>query len=837
MRKKHVKKHVKKALALSLVTAMAIPSISLLDSNSASAADMPTPVVTMDFERGFAGSGVDQAKVGEVIAYKEKRDDKNRTIRNSNGDETGEMVMGNTVLKTGTFDKAKQVYQTEAIPAGKAQQLEPHYDTNEGKFTVNPAANQPTAVYDANTYNPDGSVATYGKGNVFWLDDTREYQSYPTYATTVDYEKGTWTTDMNLIVKDTKGVYQEFDIYNSAAEFNNPFVGANATGFTLASWIKNTKPYKAPVTYGKMGDLNGDNKISVADALAVLMHLAEKQLLSENGQKFADVNGNGKPDVQDALMMLMVAADKLDESDFAAAPGSVTDKEVPLENTEFFHIEDRTTGKDVEANGTERDVRERQYLYFAADGVTYVGDFKDAETVCTWKVPEDKVIGEGGLLNAKNGEKWNYISYSFDGTDFTMYVNGEKVELEKTAGANYNNNILSFVSSKGAKTYLGGLGGGVKGNFNTYAIRTSDDYYMDDIAVYTSALSEEQSAQAYQNAETAKTTAENIKAQKVGKTYDFEGGSSLEANGLTKVPGAKADYVPVITPDQLEDYQQTSSFQNKYPAYKNISLRGGKVLRVKKSRQTEMGGLQLQENPFAGQSNLTGVTISYWMRPISNKRNVVDDGVLVSFLDDAKECKHEKVTSEAYLGANAIARSQLYFNAAYIGQFIEGNTKPLGTNSLKNIYTFMPYRYGKFDEDKDEYLWDKGTYNEWLNFKNDLGAKWSFVTITINNSGFKMYLDGEEVENKYVSSKGERFYDSYWSRVNDAFKKGTNNANARSLMDFITDPTMKVYIGFAYEASSETNYQAAADCYLDELSFYNKDMTKAEVKALYESVK
>lgn len=832
MRKKHVKKHVKKALALSLAVAMAIPSISLLDSNSASAAeDMPTPVKVMTFERGFEGDKLDQAKVGEVIAYKEKRDDKNRTIRNSNGDETGEMVMGNTVLKTGTFDKAKQVYQTEAIPEGKPRQLEPHYDTNEGKFTVNPAANQPTAAYDANTYNPDGSVATYGKGNVFWLDDTREYQSYPTYATTVDYENGTWTTDMNLIVKDTKGVYQEFDIYNSVAEFNNPFVGANATGFTLASWIKNTKPYKAPVTYGKMGDLNGDNKIGVADALAVLMHLAEKQLLTENGQKFADVNGNGKPDVQDALMMLMVAADKLQESDFAPAPGSVTDKEIALENTEFFHIEDRKTGS------TARDVQERQYLYFAADGVTYVGDFKDAETACTWKVPEDKVTGEGGLLNAKNGEKWNYISYSFDGTDFTMYVNGEKVELEKTAGENYNNDILSFVSSKGAKTYLGGLGGGVKGNFNTYAIKTSDDYYMDDIAVYTSALSAEQTAQAYQNAQTAKTEAENTTAQKLGKTYDFESVGGLAGNGLIKVTGAKDDYVPEITVDQLTDDQQTSSFKNKYPAYKNLVLRKGKVLRVKKSRQTEMGGLQLTENPFAGQSNLTGATISYWVRPISDKRNVVTDGVLLSFLDEAKACTHEKVTSDAYTGANAIARSQLYFNAAYVGQFIEGNTKPLGTNSLKNIYTFMPYRYGKFDEDKDEYLWDKGTYNEWLNFKNDLGAKWSFVTITINNSGFKMYLDGEEVENKYVSSKGERFYDSYWSRVNDAFKKGTNNANARSLMDFITDPTLKVYIGFANEASSETNYQAAADCYLDDLSFYNKDMNKAEVKALYESEK
>lgn len=171
---------------------------------------------------------------------------------------------------------------------------------------------------------------------------------------------------------------------------------------------------------------------------------------------------------------------------------------------------------------------------------------------------------------------------------------------------------------------------------------------------------------------------------------------------------------------------------------------------------------------------------------------------------------------------------------------MEGSTKPIGTNSLKNIYTFAPYHYlvDPLTSPDDYHIpWDKGAYTEWKSLKNEMGSKWNFVTITINNAGFKMYLDGEEVENKLADFNGERFFDSYWSRTTDAFKKGTNNANARCLMDFITDPTLKVYIGFAYASNTDKTYQKASDCYLDDLSFYDKDMNKAEVKALYESVK
>lgn len=56
-------------------------------------------------------------------------------------------------------------------------------------------------------------------------------------------------------------------------------------------------------------------------------------------------------------------------------------------------------------------------------------------------------------------------------------------------------------------------------------------------------------------------------------------------------------------------------------------------------------------------------------------------------------------------------------------------------------------------------------------------------------------------------------------------------------MDFITAADTKVYIGFGYEIASTSNFLTSSECYFDELTFYDKDMNKAEVKALYEANK
>ena len=830
MKRFHVKNSMKKMLAFSLAAAVAVPGILTNGSISASAeASVPEPAKYFSMDKGFAKEGLTQTKFGQMIGWIEDTYPAGhqyaglKYFNPSDGRLTGQFQEVDTVLVQGSWVSDQSVghkgYQQAKIPAGEKKQYLPDIATTDGSWIqFSPCWNQPTTACDKE------------KGMVFWLDNTLENESYPTYATTVDRENGTWTTDMSKIVKDTKGRYQEFDINNSAAEFENPFAGKGAAGLTFSAWIKNTTPYKKQVVYGMLGDLNGNEGIDTDDALAELKHVASVEVLSENGKAFADVDGSGGVTTDDALDILKFVANIITE--FTGTPPVVDgeDENVPpLEDSEFFHVERRVIGKTLNSvtnkeEEDERNIQERQYLYFSGNGVTYVGDFTDPESACTWTLDEtlkgDETVD---LLSGKNGSAWKYVSYTFDGEDFHMYLDEKEVPLVKKAGSAYSNDIMAFVGGSSAKTYLGGRGGGVKGNFNTFAVKTSDDYYMDDVAVYTSALDEEQIKKAFADAKAKEEAVQNKQAN-VLKTFSFEGGT-LEAAQLeaTGVSGSKSEYQPDAT----------------------VEGKSGKGLQIKRSYQAECGGARLKENPFAGKSDLTGVTISYWMKSIGNKRGVVTDGVLLSFIDENHECTHEKVTSDAYLGANAMAKSQLYINQAFIASFCEGATKPVGANSLKNIYNYAPYKFGDpetLEQWKKQFeIYDKvnnvSYYDDWKKFRNDLAKEWNFVTVTFNNAGFVMYLNGKEVKNRKVDFKGERFCDYYWGRTTEITRKATNNGGARSLMDFMTAADTKVYLGFGYEQSSETSFLTASDCYLDELTFYDKDMTAAEVQALYNSVK
>lgn len=828
MKRIHVKKSMKKVLAFSLAAAMVVPSAAAVGSITASAdSTVPDPVKSFTLDRGFEVEGLDQAKFGQMIGFIEDEYPAGSQYAGikyfdpSNGRLTGQLKKVDTVLKQGSWVADESVghkgYTQVAIPAGAEKQYLPDISTKDGTYIqMNPGWNQPTTAYDSE------------KGMVFWLDDTLVNQSYPTYATIVDWENGTWTTDENVLVKDTEGQYMEFDINNSAAVFDNPFVNTEAAGITFSAWIKNTTEYKAPVTYTKVGDLDGNESITAEDALEILKHVVGIKVLDDAGKLYADTNNDGDVTADDALDVLKLVVGLITgfERKEVEGGGSTEETVQLLEDSEFFHVEKRVLGTTLNAatnkeEKDERNILSRQYLYFSGNGVTYVGDFTDPQSACTWILDEAKVADETeNLLNVKNGGKWNYVSYTFDGADFHMYLNGKEVTLVKTAGTNYTNDIMNFVKNSESKTYLGGRGGGMKDNFNTYAIKTSNDYYMDDIALYTSALSAEQLTQAYAAAQ-EKVAAENSKTANVLKTYSFEG-TSLSADELTAVSGSNKDYLPSV----------------------GETGKVGNAIKLNASYQTENGGVQLKENPFAGRTDLNGVTISYWMKSVNKNASkptrptVVEDGVLFSFIDDAKEITHEKVTSEAYLGANAVAKSQLYLNQAFIGMFCEGVTKPIGANSLKNIFNYKPYTYGDpntLEEWKKQF--DKGTYDAWKSFRNSLAADWNFVTVTFNNAGFVMYLNGEEVKNTCMDFAGERFCDFYLKRQTEIVRKGTNNANARTMMDFITASDTKAYIGFGYEQSSETNFLKSTECYLDELTFYDKDMSAAEVQALYEANK
>lgn len=820
MRKMSMKKNAKKILALGLAAAMVVPATFAADGTTASAETTPTPVKYYDLEHGFRGDGsngtvclgkeLDVVEVGRWMEFVELLVDGKKPI-DKEGQATGEYEKVDTVFVSKSFTSTAEEsgYEEVPIPEGAELQKVPDFKTDDGSWQTRGTANQASTAYDEE------------KGNVFWMGDTMINESYPTYATTVDWENGTYETDENVIVKDTKDSIIEFGINNSATEYVNPLTGSSATGFALSTWVKNTNKYVAPPTYELLGDVNADSNINANDALGILKHVANLELLDDTAVLFADVNGDTIANANDALDILKYVAKLITEftGETPVIDGGEGEEVKLLDNTQLFHFENRDNGDSEWLKVLDR-VPSRGYLYFTADSIVFVKDYTDATKTCTWTLAEELQKDDLSLLNEKNGGKWNYLTYSFDGTDFHMYVNGVERTLVKEAAEGYttaSEDVLAFVKDANTKSYLGGLGGGMKDNFNTFAMNTNEDFYMDDIAVYDVNIDAATAATVYSEADT-KMQAEKNRTVTLLKTYALDG-ATLAENGLTKVGGAKedADYLPTVE--------------------KDVDGRSN-VIRTAISSQSLHGGTYFDTNPFAGKDDLTGVTISYWMKAIGNKRGVVTDGVLLSFIDEEKECVHEKV-GDAYLGINAMAMSQLYINMAYSADFSEGQTKPIGGNSLKNIYSYRPYTYGDPSVQTDKRLAPlaEDSWNAYKDFLKTLDDQWYFVTITINNAGMTMYLDGEEVENQYMNYAGPRFFDGSWDRIEDAFVNGTNNSGARTLMNFITDETTKIYLGYAYEQGSNSSFLKATNCYIDDISFYSGDMNDEEVKALYDTVK
>ncbi len=848
MKRVHVKAGMKKALAFSLAAAMVVPGTFWADGSAASAAEStPEPAVLMGFERGFRADGLEQAEVGFVVDMIEKKDAKGANERNANGDFTGASEEVDYVVVKDTFDPkrtdGREFYQTTPIPAGEKKQYIPDFADDTGNFMqFHGATNQSTVAFEGDTYNSNGTVKSVGKGNVFWLNDTAVNESYPTYATTVNGASedwmtedpllrntdGTWETDENVLFKDKAGQYQEFGLNNSATliqKVNNPnspgniFKTANASGLAFSAWVKNTTNYIKPVVTGTFGDIDGNPGVTATDAQVLLQYDVGLTKFTNAQKAFADVNNDGEVSSVDAQLIMQKDVGLIEEFPAVTAgvePVIPPEEEELLEETEFFSFERRANGTQVKGAdgkpvGTKQDIVQRQYLYFSTSGVTYVEDFNDETKACVWKVNRESLDRALDLLNPENGQKWLYVSYTFDGENFHMFVNGQEIRLDPDEKTNYTNNIMEFVNSDETFAYLGGYGGGVKvngkDNFNTYRMDTSSDYYMDDIAIYTQNLTGEQVAQAYTAAK-AKMESEMAKTPHLLKTYSFSDDSEWTKVGT----GSNDRYAVTIVDGAAKTAASTTSAH---------------------------GGVQLNVNPFALSENesLTGVTLSYWMRRGTTNRGALSDGVLLSFSDEPKACTHPKV-SDNYTGQNGVARTQLYINSEYVANFTEGQTKAIGTASLKNIFTYTPYRFGKTDVsnvDEDTKKYDKGTYAKYKEQQESIANKWVFVTVTINNSGIKMYMDGKEVENKKFDFKGARFDDAYWARF-DMSKDGTNNATARSLMDFMTSSDTKVYLGFAY-GNDESSYLASSICEIDDLSFWDADMNNAEVKALYEQVK
>jgi hypothetical protein len=88
----------------------------------------------------------------------------------------------------------------------------------------------------------------------------------------------------------------------------DPVVLPNAKGHAyIAGQIQNALRVAA------LGDVNGDGKVNVSDAMITLRYAVKKITAADLNVKAADVNSDGKVNVSDAMQILRYAVKKITE--------------------------------------------------------------------------------------------------------------------------------------------------------------------------------------------------------------------------------------------------------------------------------------------------------------------------------------------------------------------------------------------------------------------------------------------------------------------------------------------------------------------------------------------
>lgn len=106
---------------------------------------------------------------------------------------------------------------------------------------------------------------------------------------------------------------------NAAKKFFSVLLSAVIAGsFVTAS-------FAAEIKYG---DTDGNGQVNSADALAVLLHATEKELLKGDRLKAADVNGDGKINSSDALDILSYAVGTIDSFKAESVSVQMSDKQI-----------------------------------------------------------------------------------------------------------------------------------------------------------------------------------------------------------------------------------------------------------------------------------------------------------------------------------------------------------------------------------------------------------------------------------------------------------------------------------------------------------------------------
>ena len=924
------------AVPVASMSYLAIPAVSdAVEPVVVEAADveLPEPIMSLDFERGFKGesekNGLEVKQSKERLMFEEYKDDAGNYVKDENGE---------------------YIFKWTETPVIMGSEDAPYY--HKGIF-----GNQPTTYDDAE------------KGNVFMLDDSMEAEwiiktesdkadsVVPVY--TGGFDENGEPLDKEAAEAST---LQIAHTAHSAVKINNPFAGLDFSeeyekseegpvwtkGVTISYWVK------VPTVEPEEGQEVDDEEILNDSVLFTFENIqrdetadANQYALDPNGEKVTyEVNGYSRYlAIQESI----------------ATYGDDWYKEDPL-----FALGTRETVTDVNTGQTytiakdygplvrlnpEYEGTSTNKIYFRDDAKTKPttatiklvenGKMVDVPLVeiganiyssyCTLDTNEGSLIARGYIngsmqiaasntfhfkeddyyqkvtldengndvttpiqgaydINPNNTEaigkfrqfryynifyfqgdatvtdapdEWHYVTCVIQNDWVQFYVDGEEIESDslKYHGEDFNSlngkkyfnkgfgirypfhigwtnvaewikdgtitsgptncvpqTMLEWISDPDTVLYLGYEG--ICAESVEQDMGTLEGTLLDDITFYDVPLTSEQAVALYEQAVEAKDSDKNKPLEPV-KVLDFESDAvgSIPA-GMSEIASNNAEKVdaPYVINEEVF----------------------GHVLKLNESSSRYTGALQF-ENPYKGRDDITGATISYWVKSTTNKKGKVDEGLAISFVDEPKILVHGKIQAAV---ENELTRTYLYSMLSCDAEFQAGMDTEVYA-SLKNKFKQSSKKNGNTKQ--GEAGFDQEAYDleqEWNARLNSL-TEWHYVTMVVENSGITMYMDGVKHENNQEDDMGPtfygpRFYDGYYNSTLDSFAHinfGTGNQMATSLMEFLTQDDTMGYFGFVNKLGSDTTYVTTSISAFDDVAFYDKALSDEEVKTIYEAAK
>lgn len=283
--------------------------------------------------------------------------------------------------------------------------------------------------------------------------------------------------------------------------------------------------------------------------------------------------------------------------------------------------------------------------------------------------------------------------------------------------------------------------------------------------------------------------------------YDFEDGTGMKASGIS---GSTAPKV-VKDSERGNVLKLAEGSSSKVIAKADDQSMGDYDMRIEKGTPSSLKF----NNPFKGKS-LKGITISFWVK-VPNDDAALNASGLIGFVSGDKTIEHpDKLYVDPATGKVDPDKQHL---PAGTGPFFFGLTcatvDMMAAEENPMVY-FAGLHHNSYN------------LNDWDGAFIDVGGEWKYMTVTMNNSEGFVYLDGEKLELEFYKNK----------RWNDGEKNNGSpgNVGQPKFLEFISWSDTEAYVGY-------TGFSPTSEVYLDDITFYDKELSSADVKTLYEAAK